>query len=94
VPTIAVCPDSSVILLLLAACPPTVARFIIPVVIREPVECLTFWAAAHIGKERGEAVTPTLADLDSATSIIAKIRVPRIMTPPTHIEPANMFAAF
>ncbi|WP_156773699.1 hypothetical protein [Paraburkholderia tropica] len=61
---------------LLSRCgPPTIARLIVAVDIRESVERCAGWPLAHVSKERREIVAPPIAHGYATTAVICIIRV-------------------
>lgn len=58
-----------VLSLLPKGCPNAIAGFVISVVI-QALQAVSGWTEAHIFEEVGEAVAPTVTDLDATTTII------------------------
>jgi hypothetical protein len=70
--------------------PPHVARLIIPVVVREPVNgVIGRWARADVGKEAGKPIVPgpAVTDRDASPSVTMPMRSSRVGAPHLHGEP-------
>lgn len=50
-------------------CPSAIAGFVVAVII-DPVNLVAVWRLAHIGKEVGEGIPPSIADADPARSVV------------------------
>lgn len=70
--------------------PSAIARFVIAIVVDSLNRQLT-WSTPHVSEERSEAVAPAIADLNSARSIVTKLRAFRVVAALNHRVPHMIF---
>lgn len=68
-----------------------ISRLIILIVVYSLYR-VTLWSRAHVFGERIKIISPRIADGDSASPIVLIGRIFRVVTSPSHIQPAMVYA--
>lgn len=80
-----------VVVLSVVSGPSHIARFVVSIVVNAVKRQIRRWTSANISDERGKTVTPAVAYLNTAGTIVAVVATRRVVAPLNHRSPNGMF---
>ena len=83
---------SAIVVLFARRRPSAIAELVVAIVVK-PIQRITGRAPAHVGKKRGEVVSPSLTHRDSAPAVQSPFRTSLAKAPFFGREPRAVFAA-